>query len=105
MPVSLGMAGLEAYARVRGWRLGEVTVDDDPARPLLAWSALLAIARGQTLAAVLVPDVVGLRPPPLVWEQLRRRCAREVGVPLLLARIEPGQVVPGRFGAEPGVAR
>lgn len=95
-------------------------MDDDPTRPLLAWSTLLAIARGQTLAAVLVPDAVGLRPPPLVWEQLRYRCARDVGAPLLLATIEPHHTEPGEptdpqitsssspssawFGAAPGAA-
>lgn len=80
-----GIADLEAFAWAQGWILGEVGVDDDPARPLLAWSSLMVVARGQSLAAVLVPDVDGLRPPPLVLEHLRTRCAREIGAPLLLA--------------------
>jgi hypothetical protein len=37
------------------------------------------------LAAVLVPDLPGLRLPPLVLEHLQVRCAREAGAPLLPA--------------------
>lgn len=83
--VAAGIAGLEAFADSRGWELGEVFVDDDPARPLLAWANLAAAAWGLRLAAVLVPDVPGLRPSSLVLERLRIRCARETGASLLLA--------------------
>jgi hypothetical protein len=89
MPVAIAILELETFARLRGWELGEVTVDDDPARPLLAWSTLMAVAREHTVAGVLIPDVTGLRPPPLALEQLRIRCAREVGAPLLLATPAP----------------
>ena len=90
--VVAGMAGLDVFAASRGWRLGEVFVDDDPGRPLLAWAGLTATACGpERVAAVVVPDVPGLRPEALVLERLRVRCAREVGVPLLLAAVEPDQ--------------
>lgn len=75
---------MEDFARVSGWALGEVFVDDDQARPLLAWSALVGAVRGQEVAGVLVPEVAGLRPSSLVLEKLRTRCAREVGASLLL---------------------
>lgn len=83
--VVAGIAGLEAFADSWGWMLGEIFVDDDPARPLLAWANLTAAAGGLSLAAVLVPDAPGLRPPSLALEHLRARCAREILVPLLLA--------------------
>jgi hypothetical protein len=88
----MGILGMETFARLRSWHLGEVAVDDDPARPLLAWSSLVALAREQTLVAVLIPDVEGLRPPPPMMEQLQTRCVREIGAPLLLATT----TVPGR---------
>ena len=104
VPVVAGMEALDAFAASRGWRLGEVFVEDDPGRPLLAWAGLTATACGpERVAAVVVPDVPGLRPEALVLERLRVRCAREIGVPLLLAAVEPDQVAPGWLGAGPGV--
>lgn len=80
-----GNTGVEVFARSRGWEPGEMFVDDDPTRPMLAWWNLATMAWGLCVAAVLVPDAPGLRPPPSVLRQLRIRCAREVGAPLLPA--------------------
>lgn len=82
--VTAGIKGLEAFALSREWTLGEVFVDDDPVRPLLAWANLTVASRGLNVAAVLVPDAPGLRPSSLVLKRLRGRCAREIGTPLLL---------------------
>lgn len=90
VPVAAGMAGMEVFAGLQGWRLGDVFVDDQPGRPTVAWSSVMVAARTTQVAAVLVPDVAGLRPETLTMERLRAQCAREVGVPLLMAPPTPG---------------
>lgn len=86
VPVTAGMAGLEAFARKQGWTLGEVFVDDQFGRPMVAWASLTVAARNLHVAAVLVPDVPGLRPETeTALEYLRSRCARQIGALLMLA--------------------
>jgi hypothetical protein len=69
----------------RGWRVGELFVEDDPTRPLLAFTSLVAAARLCRPVAVLLsgPDDLGSSPASV--SALRAKMEREIGVPVLVA--------------------
>lgn len=78
-----------AFARLaswHGWALSEVFAEDEPARPLLGFGALLAAGRACHPVAVLVPSLAGLGSVPAA---LRRRIEHELGAAMVAAPADP----------------
>lgn len=80
---------LDQFAVAGGYALGQVFVEDRPPYRQ-AWDALLEQVRHARPVAVLVPEVDGVRLPPLDLATLQARLAHVTTAPLVLARPAPG---------------